>query len=153
MIKFTEKIAYAVLCKKYFAFSYQELEKMGINTQDEKELIEVLLPYRKHSKNRTMNTNFTNEIFSSKEFCEDYNRFLNEFNTALADDNSKKIQKMIALAEECMLKNVLTRSRNAPDYHGFKLGSRRLKILHPSFLNWVFNESPDKGKKIESSRK
>jgi len=99
------KRAYAALCKKYFCFSEEELQKTGVNTEDEKELIEFLLPYRKNSKNRTMNNNFTSEIFASKGFAEDYQLFLNNFETVLVEDNNKKIEKLIALAEECILKN------------------------------------------------
>jgi len=99
------KRAYAALCKKYFAFSEEELAKSGINTEDEKELIEFLMPYRKNSKNRTMNNNFTSEIFASKGFAEDYQLFLNNFDSVLIEDNNKKIEKLISLAEECILKN------------------------------------------------
>ena len=99
------KRAYAILCKKYFQFSSNEFEKLGINTEDEKELIEVLLPYRKNSKNRTMNTNFTAEIFASKEFCEDYNRFLVVFNKVLDEDNERKTEKLVELAEDCMARS------------------------------------------------
>jgi hypothetical protein len=99
------KRAYAILCKKYFQSSYEELQKSGVNTEDEKELIEFLLPYRKNSKNRTMNNNFTTEIFSSQEFCADYEIFLKSFDKVLIDDNNKKIEKLISLAEECIANN------------------------------------------------
>jgi len=99
------KRAYAALCKKYFQFTNEELVKMGVNTEDEKELIEFLLPYRKNSKNRTMNSNFTSELFASQEFCNDYKQFLDNFETVIVQDNNKKIKKLIALAEECIVKN------------------------------------------------
>jgi len=99
------KRAYAVLCKKYFQSSYEELQRSGVNVEDEKELIEFLLPYRKNSKNRTMNNNFTTEIFSSKEFCADYEIFLQSFDKVLIDDNNKKIEKLISLAEQCIANN------------------------------------------------
>jgi len=99
------KRAYAALCKKYFQLDYEKLEKLGINAQDEKELIEFLLPYRKNSKNRTMNTDFTSEIFASPEFCSDYKEFLKGFGDSLNDDNTEKIKKLIQLSEECIRKN------------------------------------------------
>jgi len=102
------KRAYAALCKKYFHLDYEKLEKLGINTQDEKELIEFLLPYRKNSKNRTMNTDFTAEIFSSDEFCSDYQEFLKSFGKDLEDDNLEKTKKLIQLSEECIKKNNTT---------------------------------------------
>ena len=105
------KRAYAILCKKYFSFSSEDLEKAGVDTKDEKELTEVLLPYRKSSKNRTMNTSFTAEIFSSREFCEDYAKFLEVFDNVLDEDNNKKVQKLIVLAEECMTKNCADKIR------------------------------------------
>lgn len=98
------KRAYAALCKRYFNFSNEELERMGVNTKDEKDLIEFLLPYRKNSKNRTMNISFTSELFSSKEFCNDYKLFLDNFDHSLVHDNTKKIEKLVSLAEECIKK-------------------------------------------------
>jgi len=106
------KRAYAALCKKYFRTNYEELEKMGVNTQDEKELIEFLLPYRKNSKNRTMNTDFTSEIFSSEEFCQDYEVFMKSFDKSLNEDNNKKVKKLITLAEECLKKNNYDKIKN-----------------------------------------
>ena len=99
------KRAYAILCKKYLRIDDEELKKNGVDTNDEKQLIEFLLPYRKKSKNRTINTNFTIEMFSSKEFKTDYMSFLTYFDNFLIEDNNSKVEKLLSVAEECLEKN------------------------------------------------
>ena len=45
-----------LLCKRYFGANLERIEKAGINVEDEDQLIEFFMPYRKKSKNKTMNT-------------------------------------------------------------------------------------------------
>jgi len=62
---------------------------------------------RKNSKNKTMNNNFISEIFSSEQFCQDYQKYLENFSSILQADNTKKINKLVAFIEECLTKNAV----------------------------------------------
>jgi len=100
--KVTGKKSLWLLCQKYFGSRLEELEKSGVNTENEEEVLSFFIPYQKYSKNRTMNTNFITEIFSSEEFCNEYENFLKNFNELLIKDNKKKIEKLKAFLIECI---------------------------------------------------
>lgn len=99
--KIHSKQALLMLCKKYFA---DQFEQGKINIENEQELSEVLLPYNEKSKNRTMNTSFVQEIFSSEEFLKDYRQFLPGFKNMLQTDNNKKLEKLFSTLLECVQK-------------------------------------------------
>jgi len=104
-----ERISYKraslALCKKFFTSKLAEIEKAGIKLENEDELFEFIMPYKKNSKNRTMNTSFVLEIFSSNEFCTAYEKFLKKFHNILQVDNNKKMQKLLDLLLKCVQKN------------------------------------------------
>lgn len=56
-----------------------------------------------------MNTKFVIEIFSSEGFREEYNRFLQNFDKYLLEDNNKKIQKLIPYILDCIKSNSLSK--------------------------------------------
>jgi len=143
------KRAYAALCKKYFEFDSEKLEKLGINTQDEKELIDFLLPYRKNSKNRTMNTDFTSEIFSSPEFCNDYKEFLKIFGKDLESDNLEKIKKLVQLSEECIKKNNTSSIKKCSRLPWLQTWIEKTKETAQNLVTDSLEES--KGKQIKSA--
>jgi len=41
------------------------------------------MPFRKNSKNKTMNNNFLSEVFSSEGFCDDYKDYLESLDEVL----------------------------------------------------------------------
>lgn len=92
------KQALVLLCKRYFS---DQFEQGNMNPEHEEELAETLLPYNEKSKNRTMNTNFVKEIFSSEEFLKDYREFLPNMESMLKKDNEKKFNKLISALLEC----------------------------------------------------
>jgi len=107
--KVSNKKASLLLCKKYFSSRFEEMEKSGVNIKNDEELLEFIMPYKKNSKNRTMNTNFVGEIFASDEFRLEYERFLAQFDDLLKGDNDKKLKKMVDLLVDCIQNNDLTK--------------------------------------------
>jgi len=77
------------LCDKYFHASEEDISKSG----NEELFLKSILPFRKDSKNKTMNSNFIHEIFASEEFSKDYQQYLENFETILEADNQNKLEK------------------------------------------------------------
>jgi len=96
----SNKAVSKTICSKYFHVSDQDMATIGT----EEETLKVLLPFRKHSKNKTMNTTFIGEIFSSEEFCRDYQIYLEHFEGILEADNKNKIDRFASFIEECIRK-------------------------------------------------
>jgi len=94
----TSKGVSKALCKRYFNASQDDISKIG----NEEEFLRFVLPFRKNSKNKTMNTNFISEVFSSEDFCRDYDLYLKSFDRVLEDDNKSKIRKFTNFIEECV---------------------------------------------------
>lgn len=92
-----------VICNKYFHVSQEDFSKVG----NEEDFLKVVLPFRKNSKNKTMNTTFINEVFASEEFCRDYQAYLESFESILEADNKNKVERLISFIEECLNKNKL----------------------------------------------
>jgi len=103
--KVPNKKASTLLCQKYFRSRFNELQDAGITAEDEDGLLEFFMPYKKNSKNRTMNSSFIDDIFSSPEFCQEYKSFLaNQFERFLLADNNRKIKKLVDLLVICVEK-------------------------------------------------
>jgi len=98
-----------LLCKKYFSSKVQEMQERGIKLENEEEVLEFFMPFRKNSKNKTMNTNFVCEIFSSPEIREEYDKFLKKFEKHINADNNIKIQKTLQVLMECAQKKDLSK--------------------------------------------
>jgi hypothetical protein len=96
------------LCSKYFGASQDEISKIG----NEEDFLKCVLPFRKNSKNKTMNTSFISEIFSSEEFYKDYENYLQSFDNILEVDNKNKIDRMANYIEECIKKKKIRDIRN-----------------------------------------
>lgn len=108
--KVSNKRASYVICQKYFSSRFEEIKEAGVNLDDEEELLQFFMPYRKNSKNRTMNNSFIAEIFASEDFCKVYETFLNsQFERFLVADNNRKIKKLIDLLVICVHKNDISK--------------------------------------------
>jgi len=107
--KITHKKASLALCKKYFHSRLDEIEKSGVNIENDEALFDFMMPYKKNSKNRTMNTSFVTDIFASAEFTQAYEHFLGQFDGLLKEDNDKKIEKMVDLLVLCVQNNDLSK--------------------------------------------
>lgn len=106
-MKMDSKTACSTMATKYFPNSKALLEEKGANLDDEEEFLGILLPFRKNSKNKTMNNTFLGEIFSSDDFCKDYIDFLPDLDDVLREDNEKKVDKFISYLDEIVQKKSL----------------------------------------------
>jgi len=104
-----QKKASLILCKRYFHSKFEELQKSGVNLENDEALFEFIMPFKKNSKNKTMNTNFVLEVFSSEEFTKAYLEFLSQFEELIQIDNKKKMEKLLDLLVACVEKNDLTK--------------------------------------------
>jgi hypothetical protein len=105
------RAASIAMCKKYFGQRMNEMLE-NVNVEDEKEVLAFLLPYKKNSRNRTANSRFMGEIFSSEEFRKDYVCFLEKLDEILAKDNQKKMEKFLSFLVECVKQNTIEKVRN-----------------------------------------
>jgi len=103
----TKRVSQAI-CNKYFKTSQDEISKAG----NEEDLLKVVLPFRKNSKNKTMNTNFINEVFASEDFCRDYEKYLKSFDGILEADNKGKIERLVTYIEDCIKKGKIKDIKN-----------------------------------------
>jgi len=90
------------ICKRYF--------KDGSPNQSDEadeldELSDTLLPFKKNSKNKTMNSSFISEIFSSEEFRQDYGSFMDNFDDMADSEISEKIPKFVNYVMKCVKKD------------------------------------------------
>jgi len=107
--KINQKKASLILCKSYFQSKFEDLQKSGVNLDNEEALFDFIMPFKKNSKNKTMNTNFVLEVFSSEGFTQAYLQFLSQFEELIQIDNNKKLEKLLDLLVTCVEKNDLTK--------------------------------------------
>jgi len=88
------------ICKKYF----KENESPNQENDTDECWVDSILPFRKNSKNKTMNSNFIAEIFESDEFKKDYKGFLKEFDDVTEKENNEKIHRFTKLVLDCIKK-------------------------------------------------
>ena len=106
-IKETEKVkgkkASLLLCQRYFPRHFYLIDE---NVElSEQELLESLMPFSQKSKNKTMNANFVQEMFSSETFLKDYQEFLLKIEYLLEEDNKKKLNKLLDTLVQCVKNN------------------------------------------------
>ena len=100
--KLDSKTVSTKLCKRYFNSSTEEVQKE--ETNEDEDLLKLLLPFRKNSKNKTMNSAFICEVFGNEEFREDYKNYLHEFKELTEKDNKEKVKRFTSFLEECIKK-------------------------------------------------
>jgi len=98
----TEKEASRSFCQKYFNSSKDEIQKLGVDVEDDEELLKLLLPFKKTSKNKTMNANFLGKLFASEEFSGDYELYLQAFEKDADIDNNSKVKKFVTFILSCV---------------------------------------------------
>ena len=104
--KIKGKKASLFLCKRYFPEQFGPAD--GADSHKESELLGFLMPYNQNSKNRTMNSKFLQEIFSSEAFLKDYQEFLPCLNFYLQEDKKKRLKKLLDLLIKCVKSNNFT---------------------------------------------
>lgn len=95
-----QKSALRDLCKRYFTNSDKSVKQEELDD----DFVDKVLPFRKNSRNKTINTSFIMELFKSEEFKTDYNGFLGEFDQIIEKENIDKIAKFTKLLMECSRK-------------------------------------------------
>ena len=101
--KVNGKKASLLLCKRYFPHHFNLIDE---NTEsNEQELLESLMPFSQKSKNKTLNANFVQEMFSSETFLKDYQGFLLKIEYLLEEDNKKKLDKLLDTLIQCVKNN------------------------------------------------
>ncbi|CAD8055383.1 unnamed protein product [Paramecium sonneborni] len=71
--------------------------KIFQQTYQAEKMKSISLPFRKNSKNKTMNNHFLHELFQSKQFQDQYKTFLENLDNIIENDRNKKIK---AIAEK-----------------------------------------------------
>lgn len=105
-MKRSDKEVTKVFCQKYFSLSKEEmLGKNGIDIDNDEELLKLMLPFKKTSANKTLNSNFLSGIFASEEFCAAYEGYLWEFEREADYDNAQKIKKFVEFIMSCIKSN------------------------------------------------
>jgi len=127
----TAKAASIKLCEKYF-----KPDDMGdINFDDEDQVLSFLLPYKKNSRNKTPNTKFITEIFASDEFCQDYKSYLESFDVAFKEDNSKKIARFHEFLLKCVEDNAIEKVQNYKRLPWLKVWQEATKVVALELLD------------------
>ena len=111
--RLTDQKATIMLYKKYLKPSLEKnnsLEQIKDKPEykdDEDEMMKLFMPYRKDSKIKTINSSFLLQIFSSEAFCEEYKKFLVDFDEIMAKENMKKVSDFANFMIECIKKSQL----------------------------------------------
>jgi len=99
-MKISTKEASLQLCKRYFNFKEELSNK--IDLEEDEEILNYLLPYKKNSRNKTANNSFIKEIFTSESFYLDYLDFLKELDSILKRENQMKTEKFLVFLIKCV---------------------------------------------------
>ena len=86
--------------------AHQVCVKHFFGNQHKDELL--ILPFRKNSKLKTMNSHFLETVFESEKFSKEYKNFHNGLQQTLNKDNDSKIRKtaeILASNERISVKN------------------------------------------------
>ena len=98
------KAATMLLCQRYFPSKVTELRSHS-EFLNEDAILDFLLPYKKNSRNKTANSNFVAEIFTSELFYNDFLEYLSKLDDILEEDNKKKEIKFISFLVDCVQQN------------------------------------------------
>jgi len=90
------------ICKRYFK---EGSPSQSDDAEELDELADTLLPFKKNSKNKTMNSSFITEIFSSEEFRNDYSSFMDNFDQMADGEISEKVPKFVNYVMKCVKKD------------------------------------------------
>ena len=85
-------------------------QKASPNHDDEEShdvWIESLLPFKKSSKNKTMNSQFLAEIFASERFRADYHTFMGEIEKVIEEDTADKMRRFLQFVIDCVNKDTM----------------------------------------------
>jgi len=93
------------LCKRYFKDNGKAESPHTDEDEEADEELDSLLPFKKNSKNKTMNAHFLTDLFESGTFRSDYESFLAEFDDITKKDSAEKVKKFASFVVECVKKS------------------------------------------------
>jgi len=104
--KVLAKEALLALCEKYFPEKYKKLiEELGNSEEAQEKIVQLIFPYKRESVNRTANSRYVQEIFSSDEFYQDFLKFYERFDDIMKRECEEKSKKFIHLICKCVKEN------------------------------------------------
>jgi hypothetical protein len=136
----------SVLCKRYFGDYSGNLPDLD----NEEDFLKFLLPFRKNSKNKTMNSTFIHEVFSSEAFQRDYIEYLEDLDEILDADNNGKVERLVSFIEECVKKRKIQdiqKYKRIPWPELWLTNTKKIAIELPSLK--IINNLTDQKKKIK----
>lgn len=92
-------------------FKEDELKKTQLENDLPPEQ-DLLIPFRKNSKIKTMNSSFLKLIFNSEKFYKDYLTFLENFDQIARNENQKKLKKCASIIAEFIEKDNFQKIKN-----------------------------------------
>jgi len=131
----TSKTASLAFCQKYFKNKFDEMIKCKVDIDDEKNVLNFLLPYKKNSRNRTANNRFITEIFASDIFYDDYLKYLDSFDEIMNTDNQKKVKKFIDFLVDCVEENAIHKVKKFKRLPWLKVWLETSKVIAYELLN------------------
>lgn len=148
--KLTNRAASILLCQRYFEKRAEEMSGKDIDLEDEEEIINFLLPYKKNSRNKTANACFITEIFSSEAFYQDYLTYLDKFEEIYNTDNEKKIEKFADFLINCAEDSTLEKVRTYKRLPWLKTWQEASKVIAYELLSQNIWKFSNKKTKIEN---
>lgn len=150
--KLDDKKAEEILCKRYFNSNAGSFKSMGLDDNEgEDDGQGGILPFKKNSKNKTMNNSFLAEIFSSDDFCKEYVGFLEVLEKQLKDDNVKKVEKFVHFIEDCLERNSIKEIAKYKRIPWLKSWINKTKNLANDLTSFSKSEGLKKKVKLEGS--
>ena len=131
----TSKAASLAFCQRYFNNKFDEMTKCEVDIDNEKEVLDFLLPYKKDSRNRTANNRFITEIFASDIFYADYLKYLDNFDEIMNADNQKKVQKFLDFLLDCVKENAMHKVKRFKRLPWLKVWLETSKVIAYELLN------------------
>jgi len=119
-----------VFCKRYFAEEFEKHEKLD-DEDAIQDMVNDLLPYKRGSSNKTVNSDSIKKLFASKNFAQDYEKhFLKNFLIIMDKDNQAKFKKF---------KEYLVESARENDIETLKKINLNSFKRIPWLKEWVFS--------------
>lgn len=102
--KMSQKTVSVSLCKRYALVKTKKEQGVKIEEDFEESIngcVGEILPYKKDSKIKTINTQFVDRIFESQEFQHDYENFLKNFDEIIEKDTEEKMNRFVLFVVQC----------------------------------------------------
>ena len=149
----TSKAASLAFCQRYFNNKVEEMVQYEIDIDNEKEVLNFLLPYKKNSRNRTANNRFITEIFTSDIFYGDYLGYLDNFDEIMKKDNQKKINKFIDFLVDCVKNETISKVKKFKRLPWLNGWLETSKVIAYELLNTNILKGFHKKQKLVSIKK